>query len=233
MTTSAAIQSSVLARSARSLRSRSDGIAAQLAPVEQVEVAEDPVEHEGQRERQEARVELAHGLRRHRVEGIRGHGGRGDDRDHLVEEALAVLGEDGPMGGRRPVERQVFLPPLAEGQEQGDQDRADHQPAGDVDVHGLGAGDGAEHEAHGHRQHVEDHDVLEPERVRRRGARRRRARPARTRSDRRNAAPRLTSRSATARAAAVLRGKAPEAMGRCRFTGCCRSLSTSARSLTR
>ena len=142
------------------------GIAAQLATVEQVEVAEDPVEHEGQRDRQEARVEFPHGLRRHRVQGVRGHGRRGDDRDHLVEEALAVLGEHRPMGGRRPVERQVFLPPLAERQEQGDQDRADHEPAGDVDVHGLGAGDGAEHEADGHRQHVEDHDVLEPERIR-------------------------------------------------------------------
>src|SRR4030095_9188356 len=43
-------------------------VAAELPAVEQVEIAKDSVEYKGQRRRQEMRVEIRNGLRRHRVE---------------------------------------------------------------------------------------------------------------------------------------------------------------------
>src|SRR5438034_822870 len=52
-------------------------VAAELAAIQQIEVAEDPVQDERQRDRQELRVELGHRLRRHRVERVGGHRGRG------------------------------------------------------------------------------------------------------------------------------------------------------------
>ena len=64
---------------------------------------------------------------------------------------------------RRPVGQQrQFVPPLAEAQEQRQQDGAGQQPVADRYPDHQSARHGAQHETHRNRHHVEDDEVLEP-----------------------------------------------------------------------
>ena len=62
-------------------------------------------------------------------------------------------------------ERAILVPPLPEGEEERDENRADEEPSRDLRLHRHRARHRAQHEASGHREHVEDDQVLEPDRV--------------------------------------------------------------------
>ena len=133
------------------------------AVVDQVEVAEDPVEdrrrggqHLGADERGVDGVDRVADDRR-----------GGDHRDHLVEERQRVVLEHRPGLPRAGV---VFflhrlLTALGEAEEEREHPGADQEPLGGLGVDGDGAGDDAQDEEAGDRHHVDDHEALQHERV--------------------------------------------------------------------
>jgi len=88
--------------------------ASSLLLVHQVEIAEDPVQRERQRQSQFIGIELLNGLRADGVERVSHQGGCGDHRNHLVQQIGAVLLEDLAMARRPFGEQHQFVPPLAE-----------------------------------------------------------------------------------------------------------------------
>ena len=137
------------------------------------------------------------------------------------------------MAGRAVGEQHQLVPPLAERQEQRQQDRQDVEPVADRHVDHHGAGRGAQHEPDRDRQHVDDDDVLQRAGVERQQRQVRRQRARRT-------AAAARTRAASADAAEHRRGverhphrQRADAIGRCVLTGCRRSASRSATSLIR
>ena len=141
------------------------GRAALLLLMHEIKIAEDPVEHERDGPGQAVGLVLLHRVRGHRVERVRGQAGGRHHRDHLVEEVGAVLGQDLAMagGGRR--ERDELVPPLGQGQEEREQQRAHEQPVADLDGDGHAPRHRAQDEAEADGEHVQDHDLLQPERI--------------------------------------------------------------------
>ena len=135
--------------------------AARFLQMHEIEVAEDPVDREHQRQPEIVRVELRHRLGADRVDHVGDERRRGDDRDHLVEQVRAVFLEDRAMAGRPVRQEDQLVAPLAQRQEQRAQHRQDEQPVADRHVDRDRAGHGAQHEADGNRQHVDDHHVLQ------------------------------------------------------------------------
>src|SRR5512137_502269 len=58
-----------------------------------------------------------------------------------------------------------FVPPLAESEEQREQEHAYHEPWGDRNIHSNSARICPDHEAHGERDRIDDYDVFQVERV--------------------------------------------------------------------
>ena len=83
--------------------------------------------------------------------------------EQLVDERRGVAGERGP--GLHPLEAQL-CPTLAESDEQREQEGAEQQPLGDPDVDGDRAGGRPEHEQARDREHVDQLERLQAERVR-------------------------------------------------------------------
>ena len=135
--------------------------AAAFLQVHEIEVTEDPVDREHERQPEIVRVELLHGLGTDRVDHVGHQRRRGDDRDHLVEQVRAVFLENRPVPGRAVRQQHQLVPALAQRQEQRPQHRQDEQPVADRDVDRDRAGDGAQHEADGNRQHVDDDHVFQ------------------------------------------------------------------------
>ena len=69
------------------------------------------------------------------------------------------------MAGRFALEEDDLVPPLAQGDEQGEERRADEEPVGERDADDQPAGDDPKDEARRDEKDVEDDDVLELERV--------------------------------------------------------------------
>ena len=63
------------------------------------------------------------------------------------------------------LEGNQLVPTLGQGQEQGQKNRADQEPAADVHVDGKSPGHGPQDEAQRDRQHIQDDHVFQPERI--------------------------------------------------------------------
>ena len=137
------------------------GLLARVLAVHQQQVAEDPEEHE----RDRGHHPLA-GPRGERVERVRDHGRRRDDRDELVDEDERVAREHRPPGRLLGADEHELAAPLREREEEGQRPGTEQEPGRDRDVHRDRAGDGPDDEQARDRHHVDQHDVLEPERVR-------------------------------------------------------------------
>ena len=98
-----------------------------------------------------------------RVAGVRRNRRRRHDREQLVDERRRVARERGP--GLHPLEAQL-RPTLAESDEEREQEGAEQQPLRDPDVDGDRAGRRPEHEQPRDRDHVDELERLQAERVR-------------------------------------------------------------------
>ena len=168
-----------------------------------------------------------------RVERVGDDRRAGDGREQLVDERERVALEHRAAGRALGADEHELGPPLAEREEEREECRADEEPGRDLHVHGDRAGGRPDHEERRDHEHVDEDDVLEPQRVR--GLERDEGEEARDRGraeaadDRERGEPERDRRRTTA-----ARGRSsPRAIGRRRLIGCCRSASTSRRSLTR
>ena len=163
---------------------------------------------------------FSHGLRGRGVEGVGRQAGSRHHRDHLVEQVRAVLGE---RLGRCPAAA-VFSETsswrrLASARKSASRivHMSSHSLISDRDGHR--SGHGAQHEAEAEAEDVQDHDVLELERVGEvedqvRGGAGREGRPSRSERRRRGRAEHRGERRAP-----PATESAPLAMGRRRFAG--------------
>ncbi len=203
------------------------GLLAEAPAVEQQQVAEEPVDDERDRRDEPARV-----VRGQRVGGVGGDRRGGDDREQLVDERRRCTPR-ATSGARDALEPELGAP-LAEGDEQREQEGAEQEPVRDADVDRDRA-----------RRRAQRRTAL-------RSSARRRARarfkPQRVRGLERDEAGEAGQRAqARARRRASERDReqrrreregvrgasSPRAIGRERLTGCSRSAATSRTSLTR
>ncbi len=131
---------------------------AEAAPVEQQQIAEQPVDDERDRRHEPARVVGGQGVARVGRDRRGGH-----DREQLVDERDAVPGQRRPRA--HALEPQLGAA-LAERDEQREQERAEKQPVRDPDVDGDRAGCRPQHEEPCDGQDVDELDGLQSERVR-------------------------------------------------------------------
>jgi hypothetical protein len=133
--------------------------------VHEVQIAEQPVHHERDREHQV--LVLLAGGREEGVERVRDDGCRRDGREHRIDQRSRVVRERGSMIARVALEKRQLVATLRQPEEEGKQGRAVVEPrrAGDADNHGPGVH--PQHETGGDRHDVEQDLVLEPERVER------------------------------------------------------------------
>ena len=103
---------------------------------------------------------------RQRVDGVGHHRRAGDGGEELVDEWERVALEHGPPGRALRAHEDELGAPLSEREEEREQCRADEEPRRDADVDGDRPGCRADHEQRRDDEHVDDHDVLEPQRVR-------------------------------------------------------------------
>ena len=141
---------------------------AEIAPVHQEQVAEDAEDDE--RDRDHHRLRVARG---ERVEAVRDHGRRRDDGDELVDERERVALQHGPPGRRLRADEHELAAALCQREEEREQRGAEQEPRRDPHLHRRRSRRRADDEQPADRHHVEQHDVLERERVRRPEARRR------------------------------------------------------------
>jgi len=92
--------------------------------MDQVEVAEDAVDHERHRIDQVVRPELLDRRRPDRVEDVTEDHRRRDDHDHLVEQLGAVVHEDAAVARRALLEQRQLVATLAEPEKEREQQRA-------------------------------------------------------------------------------------------------------------
>ena len=158
MTAQAAAQAATVASNGSVLDEERFGLLAEAAPVQEEQVAEEPVHHERERRDEPPRV-----VGGQRVAGVRRNRRRRDDREQLVDERRRVARERGPR--LHPLEAQL-RPTLAESDEEREQEGAEQQPLRDPDVDGDRAGRRPEHEQPRDRDHVDELERLQAERVR-------------------------------------------------------------------
>ena len=195
--------------------------------VQQLEVARQAEDDERDRGDERPRVARGHG-----VERVGDDRGAGDGREQLVDERERVALEHRAAGRALGADEHELGPPLAEREEEREECRADEEPGRDLHVHGDRARGCPDHEEPRDHEHVDEDDVLEPERVRRlqrdEGEEARDRERAEDADDRERGEPERDGEDTAARGRS-----SPRAIGRRRLTGCCRSASMSRRSLTR
>jgi len=131
--------------------------------VDEVQVAEYPVEDEWNGPDQVPGPELGHGLAGDGVQGIGDHRRSGHHGDHLVQQAGVVLLEDRPVVPGLLVQENQLVAALAQGKEKGQQDGADEKPGRDLDPDGQAAGRNPDEKTRGDEENVQDDHVLQPE----------------------------------------------------------------------
>ena len=136
-----------------------------VALVDQVEVAEDAVEHQRQRINQGIAAETFHRVVVDRVKRVGHHGRSGHHVDHLIEKGRAVMPKHRPMFGGAFPQQHDFVATFGEDQQQGQEDRTQEQPLRDLDVDRRRARHHPEHVTARNRHHVEDDDFFEHARI--------------------------------------------------------------------
>ena len=135
---------------------------AQIVPVHEQQVAENSEDDERNRDHHRLR-----GTCGERVEAVRDDGRCRDDGDELVDERERVALQDGPPGRRLRADEHELAAPLCERQEEGEQRRAEEEPGRDSHLDRRRSRRGPDDEQTGDAHDVEQHDVLELQRVRR------------------------------------------------------------------
>ena len=127
--------------------------------MDEVDVPEYAVQHEGQRECH--RMVVGEVVGGEGVEGVADDCGRGDDSNHLVEHSDSVGAKDAALVSGGVSGAGEFAPTLGERDEQGAESGADVEPGGYGHFDDDRAREHAQYEAGGDGEYIEKGDVLE------------------------------------------------------------------------
>lgn len=139
------------------------GCARDVSAMNEEEIAEDPVQHEGDRHHHGVVVRDRAG--EEGVEGVADDRGAGHDGDQVVEKGTGVLLQIAAMAGGTVFQEQNLMSTLAEAKKEGEQDGTEIQPGRDLHANDGCPGGGSKDESTGDGKNIDDNQVLEIEGV--------------------------------------------------------------------
>ena len=140
-------------------------VAAPALVVQQVDVAEHAVHHERHGVDQVGRAVDAYGVGIHGVQAVAQDHAGGGDAYHLVQQHRAVMFQHFAMGRLVFGQRNNFRAPLGKAEKQRHHQAAQQQPLRRRYADPERAGKYAQHETGGNDEHIQNHHMLEPQRV--------------------------------------------------------------------
>src|SRR5690606_15925238 len=132
-----------------------------VADMNQVEIAEDNVEHKGDGQHHHMIFRQSFGQESIKAKGHNGAGS--DDANQTVNQVQAILFEDGAVVACALAQQHQLVPPLAQGQEEGQEAAEDVEPGGEaLYVNHSDTSRDPQHKAGGHNENIHQHHPLQP-----------------------------------------------------------------------